>query len=65
MKKMTPREFIEQKFPNLKFTPTNELNKVIGGDTILLLMEEYYMYRSIISKLFHSKPIYIHIRQVA
>ncbi|MCF8298129.1 MAG: hypothetical protein K9J13_11330 [Saprospiraceae bacterium] len=45
MKKITPREFIEQKFPNLKATPTNELNKVIGGDTILSLMEEYYMYR--------------------
>lgn len=50
MKKMTPREFIEHRFPNLKNVATNELTSVINGDTLLILMEEYYLYRNILEK---------------
>lgn len=48
--KITPRYFVDQKFPHLKNVPTNEISNLIDGNTILNLMEEYYLYRNILEK---------------
>lgn len=58
--KMTPLEFIHHRFPELKKVPINELSFVLGGDTILVLMEEYYMYRRILEKTGDSADNYDH-----
>lgn len=57
---MTPREFINHRFPELSSIPSNELNNVIDGNTILSLMEEYYMYRRVLEKTSESADNYDH-----
>ena len=50
MKKMTPLEYIKHRFPQFENVEPQELSNVIDGNTILLLMEEYYMYRKILER---------------
>lgn len=62
MNKMTPREFINHRFPEFKKITTNELHHVIGGDTILVLMEDYHMYKRILEKTGDSADNYDHYK---
>jgi len=50
MKKMTPREFINHRFPDLKKITTNELQNVINGDMILSLMSDYHIYSRVLER---------------
>jgi len=50
MKKLTAREFIDQRFPEFKKITTSELHKVINGDTILSLMTDYHLYSRILER---------------
>lgn len=60
MKKMTPLEFIKHRFPQFENVEPQDLSKVIDGNTMLLLMEEYYMYRRILEKTSEDADHYDH-----
>ena len=49
-KKLTPREFINHRFPQFKNIKDKDLTNIIDGNTMLSLMEDYYTYRNILSK---------------
>ena len=43
--KMSPSDFIYYRFPEFEKVPVNELTHLISSDMLLILMEEYHIYR--------------------